>query len=1120
MKSEPCTLKTLVEKEIGRRPRAVNEKRVTEPSGDLYGISLSGGGIRSATFNLGLLQGLHHFKLLDKLDYLSTISGGGYVGSFWSAWRARNAADAGTSVFPDGTGSDGRPEPDPVRHLREFGNFLAPRMGVLSWDTGRILVSLVSSFVPSLLTALSVIALAVLTWCLTAYGLFALGALASTLILVGITTVLLVVTELVWRRRQEETDWWAYGEAVAWGLFCSGFAWWILHLVLWQGGSGWYGAEQRLPVIRDEQEREAWLYLLTPVVPWVVASLAMSIRRWLGSAWVRDHVQRVRRNSFDRVHARVILAAFIWMVIAVLWWIGALVGGFATEGNQPEVTTGLVGSTGIVVWLFSRIQKRLSTEAGGSLGTGWMARLKPILPQAMAYLAVGLLVVATVAGIVAFDRSDFTYDPPIIVAATSALILVLSVLLFNPNEIGLHTFYRARISRAYLGASNPDPEAWRKTEERKDDDTELTDLSVGSPCHLICCAANDLASRELGSLDRGAESAVLSRIGLTVGERCRFWNDDHPTPTLSAAATASAAAFNPLMGGMSKKLGPAVTFLMAAFNLRLGLWLPGVSGTDRHKWIERRLIGLPFLKEMFGLARADGRHVHLSDGGHFENMALYELIRRHCRFIIASDCGMDPTVSFDDFGNVVRRVRADFGVDVRIDLSPLRPGADGRSRQVMVAGDIHYPEGDTGILLLFKPGLTGTEPADIAQYGARNVLFPHESTTDQFYDEAQWEAYRRLGEHAVHVAFRHVSADLDAGADAYAPQVFLRARREGQAVPEGYGDRLSHFSDRIAELDQQLRHPECSRLLREVYKEIDDLGQDEVTDAGAAGTRPPAAEDLAASLHLIRRALLFLQEVYTTENLEENYHHPLYLGLVNYFARWTSAPLFRLWWPLLKTMYPQPFTRFVERRYGVRAGERRGEPISGAIGRLSRDVKGFAMRCWKQSHAEPLKDAQSILPFMLRLTYMEFGFEVQAAQVVVIRSGPDLIWDAGDFYVPPGLWGIGIGGSFLRRLRGRQGEAVQDGPDRFRSLYVRICIDPGGGTAAKKSAANEMQLYRSAGFHPIDDSNVPKEVREHIKLRDPESGAGPGSSSPGLVEEWMVAPPPDSSDQAFVTYAA
>ncbi len=111
-------------------------------------------------------------------------------------------------------------------------------------------------------------------------------------------------------------------------------------------------------------------------------------------------------------------------------------------------------------------------------------------------------------------------------------------------------------------------------------------------------------------------------------------------------------------------------------------------------------------------------------------------------------------MAFDDLANVLRRVREDFGVEIELDVSPLRPGDDGLAGQHAVVGTIHYnsPMGmDKGTILFFKPALTGDEPADVLQYRTRNRAYPHESTGDQFYDEAQWESYRRLGEHTGRV---------------------------------------------------------------------------------------------------------------------------------------------------------------------------------------------------------------------------------------------------------------------------------------------------------------------------------------------------------------------------------
>src|SRR5262249_43114005 len=170
---------------------------------------------------------------------------------------------------------------------------------------------------------------------------------------------------------------------------------------------------------------------------------------------------------------------------------------------------------------------------------------------------------------------------------------------------------------------------------------------------------NDLAGDPLPILGRGAHSAVLSRHGFAVADAYRAWTGAEGEPTLGGAITASAAAFNPAMGEASMRLGPGVTFLLAALDLRLGLWLqhPGDGAS-----LASGLPGGWFLRERAPrvvVARARG--VHLSDGGHFENLALFELVRRHCRHVIVSDCGQDVDMAFDDVGNAIRRVRADFG---------------------------------------------------------------------------------------------------------------------------------------------------------------------------------------------------------------------------------------------------------------------------------------------------------------------------------------------------------------------------------------------------------------------------------------------------------------------------
>jgi hypothetical protein len=194
------------------------------------------------------------------------------------------------------------------------------------------------------------------------------------------------------------------------------------------------------------------------------------------------------------------------------------------------------------------------------------------------------------------------------------------------------------------------------------------------------------------------------------------------------------------------------------------------------------------------------RHWYLSDGGHFENTGCYELIRRRVPFIICSDAGQDPNYEFADFANLVRKARIDFGAEIQVvrhasDLATDDPGVrfpmpkleelvhpnlldvigtpedfralgseenerdeeetapaarNGKrySRCHAVLARIHYLENDEfSWLLLIKPSVMGDEAPDVLQYQRKHGIFPQESTADQYFDEAQWESYRKLGEH-------------------------------------------------------------------------------------------------------------------------------------------------------------------------------------------------------------------------------------------------------------------------------------------------------------------------------------------------------------------------------------
>jgi hypothetical protein len=182
---------------------------------------------------------------------------------------------------------------------------------------------------------------------------------------------------------------------------------------------------------------------------------------------------------------------------------------------------------------------------------------------------------------------------------------------------------------------------------------------------------------------------------------------------------------------------------------------------------------ISLVREGFGLTNNRSPYVYLSDGGHFENLGLYEMILRRCRYIVVLDSGCDPKFTYEDLGNALRKIRIDLNIPIEFD-EPLINGLRGLKKRAAVAR-IDYPAVDgpsvqTGYILYFKPMVLRNESPDVLSYHAGCGAFPHESTSDQWYTESQTESYRMLGWHTVQEAtagfkggefedlFRHVAA--------------------------------------------------------------------------------------------------------------------------------------------------------------------------------------------------------------------------------------------------------------------------------------------------------------------------------------------------------------------------
>ncbi|CAN5774042.1 hypothetical protein BH23GEM11_BH23GEM11_16020 [soil metagenome] len=1073
------------------------------PATESFGIALSGGGIRSATFNLGLLQQLARSGLLGRADYLSTVSGGGYIGGFWTAWRSREASPLG-DVFP--RAAPGAQEPREIRHLRRFSNFLSPRLGLFSRDSGRLAAALVTATLPALVAALVAVILLLAGFLVLAW--FAAGpggdapAWVRPVALIAPAALLVLGMEYTWRRFDARVP--SAGQAGSvsspppW--FAAGWVWrtvalaslvgaWFLAGILPRGAEPW-GPGDLVPFQSVAPSLPLFGALLWPAGVVVAVVLGLVTLRVL----VSTRLRRLQGPAVDRFIGQLLFVPVLWLGLVLLWTAGA-----ALVHTTPQIAQGGAAAlTGVAAAAFAWARRLFGRQPSRAAGSAWTAILAPLLPRLLAWVAVAGMFIVT--GAFLLQAAATGVLVPVVTGA--AVTLVLLLLLLHPEQVGFHTFYRGRIRRAFLGASNPvearaarpamfgvarpgavgavgaagiggsedalEPEELHEdpaspTDEQAGDDVRLNGLRPGRPVHLVCCAANDVASSDpLRTLHRGAVSAVLSPVGYTVGNEHRLWRGD--APFLGTALTASAAAFNPLMGARSTALGPAASFLMAALGLRLGVWLRRPS-----RWLARQprsWLGHLFYRELLGRGAVDSSWVHLSDGGHFENLAAYELIRRRCRHVIISDAGMDPDLAFDDFGNLVRKVRQDFRVEIRIDLSPLGRDAEGRARQPMVAGDIVYPDGDVATLLYFKPSLTGNEPADIAQYAGRNAKFPHEATGDQFYDDAQWEAYRRLGEHAAAEALARLGTDLAiASAEVDTARIFSRARRAWMPPPEGFVDGFAEVKRGAERLMESICAGGCPTLLAELRPELPELAAAFArTDPTSGGRDPataprrglPVAEELASTFRIVTDALLWMEDAYHRLDLERSYHHPLALGLTNTMAGWLRSPLLRMWWPLLRPLHTDAFARFLEGIHGLEApgGGLKALRVDQKLDAETRGVVRLAS-AFRSPPDDPGAEHLGAWIDLVHPAGPRVPVEVAVLDAVRASDGA-LTWDAEGFHVPPGLWGTGIGTHFLRLVVKHADESRDE---------ARVCLPaPGDTDASRKAFADLVQLYRGLEF--------------------------------------------------------
>ena len=835
--------------------------------GQLSALCFSGGGIRSATFCLGIIQELAHGKLLQQFDYLSTVSGGGYVGGWLKAWIYHEDGDLDQvcKALTRPTGSKLEPDPDPIFYLRNFSNYLTPRTGLMSIDTW----TLAAIYLRNLLLNWTIIVPLLMLILAAPYLVLALARFASNwasdaayylsaIWLLGIAVAYELTTRPGhledFRSRAPFTRFLSSttGFLVAFAipsyasfLFFAGY----IHrapeaslrsFIVYGAAAAVAGSMLHLIFVR----KVAWHDLLDLIMMFLVGVAGGFFLFWLWRSLGLEELLAADGRWYVVLAPPLMASAFLitatgfiglvswwsddedreywarmgaWILLVQVGWLALFALGLLIPGLHPRpwltkawavLTT--VGTAGATAFSWSSISPAKNSKSVSSSGA--------VLNAAVALVGV-VAMVGILAGIALLNAQvlgHFTHVAPSRLVAWIAdgtgwsksgarhllwlvlgfigvcgLVSVVMGVFVDVNNYSLHGMYRNRLIRAYLGASR------RKSERRPnwftgfdandniqlsqlDENNELCEFSeskrvaaldrpiklmpvINTTLNLIQAKAQQLSWQERkaesytmtplhcgnfrsGYRSSGSYGGVSGRLPFGIYD---FHRDQIQAVSLGTAIAISGAAVSPNMGYISS---PVLTFLLALWNLRLGWWLgnPGPAGNATFELARPQFATKLFLDEALGHTGDQHPYVYLSDGGHFENLGMYEMVLRRCHVIVAIDADADGEFSYSNLGNAIRKIRIDLGINIEFKEFP-----DFRKRGVekptvyCAVGTIHYDDVDDGApdgrLIYVKPTIRGDEPADVLNYESAHSTFPHETTADQWFSESQFESYRALG---------------------------------------------------------------------------------------------------------------------------------------------------------------------------------------------------------------------------------------------------------------------------------------------------------------------------------------------------------------------------------------
>ena len=799
---------------------------------DQAALCLSGGGIRSAAYCLGIMQGLARLGLLDRFHYLSTVSGGGYIGGWLSALLKEHGGDA-ARVQELLT----RPiAPTELHNLRSFTSFLSPRLGLASPDSWAGIVLWVrNTLVNWLIFVPAFFALALLPGLYAAWiggiGVGLSGALLPVALIclgiaiynaVGHSPSAMVAGPMPRRRSPGFVPLGVVLPYLTWsGLVPLVAAPWLRQIM--PPGAVPGDAIPLLYIIVSElvyiavtfrEQKPGRKFLWHNFGWWTLATLVSAAILWValdlgigrGAAviavlgpvavmfahllhsliFVAFRTEALRgdldREWIARLSGQKTMPALLWAIFASVCLL--LPGAVENQKVLQFLGSGYALATGPVAAFLGKISKGVPGE-GGAGKSRFTLSLDVVIAVLAAIFAAALFMLLAKLGARLTGGDAVAYLVAVALAGVLAWACGRHI---DVNRFSMHAVYRTRLVRAFLGTARTRRAPDDFTDIDPSDNLRMSALSPKSPAkqflfHVINVTLNLASGRNTAWSERKGESFTITPVacgaaflqkhedavagnpvrGAYVKTKDYAGGGKETGPedkaaglTLGTALTLSGAAVSPSMGYHSS---PAAAFLMTLFNVRLGAWLPNPAVATVEQLCRAKppntLVTLAL--ELLGQSDERGSAVYLSDGGHFEDLGLYEMVRRRCRYVFVVDAGRDEQATFNDLGNAVRKIAID--LDIRIDFDP--PVAIGsRDKPVspfrsFACATIRYPESPIeGRLIYIRPCDPPGAPIDVRAYRNTHDDFPHESTIDQFFSESQFESYRRLGENeAASLAF-------------------------------------------------------------------------------------------------------------------------------------------------------------------------------------------------------------------------------------------------------------------------------------------------------------------------------------------------------------------------------